>query len=207
MDSRVKLYIDRAENEFRLAKAVFNLSENEKIKIELEANPNDTFYSAVISHSYYSIFYSAKAILLSKGIKTEVPDEHRKTFFAFKENFVDSGLLDKELLVIYDDIIVKADELLSLFAHEKWKRGHFTYKTISQANVEPAQESIDNTIKFLANIKAVIEKQDAEEKRKMEEERKRAEEEKKRAEEERKKSANKKEKNNNKIEKKEEKKS
>ena len=164
MDSRVKLYIDRAENEFRLAKAVFNLSENEKVKIELEANPNDTFYSAVISHSYYSIFYSAKAILLSKGIKTEVPDEHRKTFFAFKENFVDSGLLDKELLIIYDDIIVKADELLSLFAHEKWKRGHFTYKTISQANVEPAQESIDNTIKFLANIKAVIEKQDAEEK-------------------------------------------
>jgi len=188
MDSKVRLRIERAENEFRLAKAVFNLSKNERVKIELGANPDDTFYSAVISHSYYSIFYSAKAILISKGIKTEAPEEHRKTFFAFKENFVDTGLLDKELLIIYDDIIVKADELLSLFAHEKWKRGHFTYKTISQANVEPAQESIDNTIKFLANIKAVIDKQDAEEKRrKEEEERKRAEEEKKkRVEEERK---------------------
>ena len=183
MDSKVKLYIERAENEFRLARAVFNLSKNEKTKIELEANPDDTFYSAVISHSYYSIFYSAKAILLSKGIKTEAPEEHRKTFFAFKENFVDTGLLDKELLIIYDDIIVKADELLGLFAHERWKRGHFTYKTISQANVEPAGESIDNTIKFLANIKAVLEKQDAEEKRRKEQERKRQEEERRKEEE------------------------
>jgi uncharacterized protein (UPF0332 family) len=182
MDSKVKIYIERAENEFRLAKAVFNLSKNEKAKIELEANPDDTFYSAVISHSYYSIFYSAKAILLSKDIKTQVPDEHKKTFFAFKKHFVDNGLLDKELLVIYNDIIVKADELLSLFAQEKWKRGHFTYKTISQANVEPAFESIDNNIKFLSNIKAVIE----ENRRKEEEEkRKKAEEEsKKRAEKE-----------------------
>ena len=158
MDSKVKLYLERAENELRLAKAVFNLSQNEKAKTELEANPNDTFYSAVISHAYYSIFYCAKAILLSKGIKTSAPEEHKNTFFAFKENFVDTGLLDKELLKIYDDMIIKADELLSLFAHEKWKRGYFTYKTVAQANVEPAEESIDNTIKFLSNIKAVLEK-------------------------------------------------
>ncbi len=158
MDSKVKLYLERSENELRLAKAVFNLSKNEKIKAELEANPDDTFYSAAISHSYYSIFYSAKAILLSKGIKTEAPEEHKKTFLAFKENFVDNGVLDKELLVIYDDLIIKADGLLNLFAYEKWKRGHFTYKTIAQANIAPAQESIDNTIKFLTNIKAVLEK-------------------------------------------------
>ena len=60
-------------------------------------------------------------------------------------------------------MIVRADELLQIFKDEKWKRGHFTYKTISQANVEPAKESMDNTIKFLANIKAVIEKQTEEE--------------------------------------------
>ena len=158
MDSEVKLYLERAEQEFRLARAIFNLSKKEKIKIELEANPDDTFYSAVISHCYYSIFYSAKAILLTKGVKNKIPDEHKKTFFSFKKYFVDSGLLDKELLEIYNEIIVKADELLSLFSHEKWKRGHFTYKTIAQANVEPAKESINNTIKFLSNIKKVLEK-------------------------------------------------
>ncbi|MFH1917676.1 MAG: hypothetical protein ABIJ14_01020 [Nanoarchaeota archaeon] len=158
MDSKIRIYLERAENELRLAKAIFNLSKKEKIKIELEANPDDTFYSAVISHCYYSIFYSAKAILLTKGVKTKVPDEHKKTFFSFKKYFVESGLFDKKLLEIYDEIIVKADELLSLFAHEKWKRGHFTYKTIAQANIGPAKESIENTIKFVANIKNVLEK-------------------------------------------------
>ena len=158
MDSKVKLYFERAENEFRLAKARFNLSTQENMKVVLEANPQDTFYSAVISHCYYSIFYSAKAILLTKEIQTKVPDEHKKTFFEFKKNFVDNGVLDKWLIEIYGDLIVKADELLSLFAHERWKRGHFTYKTFSQANIEPARESIDNTLKFLSNIKKVVEK-------------------------------------------------
>ncbi len=157
MDSKAKIYLERAENEFRLARAIFNLSEKENLKIELLANPDDTFYSAVISHCYYCIFYSAKAILLTKKIETKVPNEHKKTYDEFKKNFVDNGLLDKHLLEIYDDLIVKADELLKLFADEKWKRGHFTYKTIAQANIEPAKSSIDNAIKFLSNVKKVAE--------------------------------------------------
>lgn len=155
MDSRVKLYTERAGNEFRLARALFTLSEKETTKIELLANPTDTFYSAVISHCYYALFYSAKAILLTKGIITQSPDEHKKTYFAFKENFVDNGLLDRILLKLYDDLIIKADELLKLFAQEKWKRGHFTYKTLSEANKAPAEESIEHTITFIAHIKKV----------------------------------------------------
>ncbi len=157
MDSEVKLYLERAEHELRLAKAMFNLSGIEKVKIELGTNPHDTFYSAVISHCYYSIFYCSKAILLTKRIKTKPPEEHKETFFEFKKNFVDNGRLDSELFKIYNDMLVKADELLSLFSREKWKRGHFTYKTIAQANIEPAKESIENTIKFLSNIKRVLE--------------------------------------------------
>ncbi|MFC1697592.1 HEPN domain-containing protein [Nanoarchaeota archaeon] len=156
MDSKVKLFLERAENELRLAKAIFNLSNNEEIKIQLEANPNDTFYSASISHAYYTIFYSAKSLLLTKGIDTKSPSVHKKTFEEFQKHFVDTGKLDISLLQIYKKMIVKADELLGLFSHEKWKRGHFTYHTIAQANIEPAKESYDNAKKFLVNIKEVI---------------------------------------------------
>ncbi|MEK6823839.1 MAG: hypothetical protein AABY06_02275 [Nanoarchaeota archaeon] len=158
MDLKVRLYLERAEHEIRLAKAMFNLSAIEKVKIELGANPDDTFYSAVISHCYYSIFYCAKAILLTKGIKTKLPDEHKKTFLEFKKNFVDNGKLDAELFKIYNEMIIKANELLSLFSHEKWKRGHFTYYTLAQANINPAKESIENAIKFASNIKKILEK-------------------------------------------------
>lgn len=152
----VNLYIQRSENEFRLAKLVFNLSDDSEIKVRLGANPDDTFYSAAISHSYYSIFYAAKSLLLTKNIDTKSPEVHRKTFEEFKKNFVDTGILDIKLFQIYKKMIVKADELLGLFSREKWKRGNFTYKTIAQANIDPAKESIGNAKKFLTNIKKVI---------------------------------------------------
>ncbi len=156
MDSKVRLYLERAENEFRLAKGIFNLSEDEKIKIQIEANPGDTFYSAVISHSYYAIFYCAKAMLLTKDIDTESPEIHKRTFQEFKINFVDTGILDFGLLKIYKEMIMRADELLYIFKQEKWKRGHFTYHTIAQANIEPAKESIENAKRFITSIKEVI---------------------------------------------------
>ena len=123
MDSKVKLYLERAENELRFAKVVFNLSEKENLKIELGANPNDTFYSAVISHSYYAIFYSAKAMLLTKKIETEAPEVHKKTLDVFEREFISSGLLDAKLLMIYKEMIIRAEALLEIFKTEKRKRG------------------------------------------------------------------------------------
>ena len=156
MDLEVKLYAQRAGNELRLAGAVFNLSGNPEAKKELGVNEDDSFYSAVISHAYYSIFYAAKALLLTKGIKTESPEVHKKTYMEFKEKFVDSGILDVELLRIYDTMLVRADDLLSLFREGKRKRGHFTYQTVSQANVPYAEESIRNARKFVENVLEVV---------------------------------------------------
>lgn len=160
MDSGVRLYIERAENELELANAVFSFSENKELKRELKVNPSYTFYSAVISHCYYAIFYSVKALLLTQNIKTTLPDVHSKTFDEFKKNFVDTGELDVELLKIYKELVIRAEELLGIFAHEKWKRGHFTYRTVAQANVQPAKDSLDNAKKFVAHINMVISRRD-----------------------------------------------
>jgi uncharacterized protein (UPF0332 family) len=111
----------------------------------------DTYYSAAISHAYYSIFYSAKAYLMLKGIKTQAPEEHKKTFDEFSK-FVEAGTVDMELLEIYKKMIMKADTLLNIFQLEKGKRGKFTYKRIPQANKEPAQESIRNAKIFFNHI-------------------------------------------------------
>ena len=158
MDSMVRIYLSRALNELSQAKLLFTISNDDEKKQEFQIEEEMTFYSGAISHAYYSIFYSAKAILLTKEIKTTAPQVHKKTYEAFKEYFVDSGIIDAELLEIYEDIIVKADELLQIFKDEKWKRGHYTYKPIPQANKGPAEESINNASKFIRNIKMIIEK-------------------------------------------------
>jgi uncharacterized protein (UPF0332 family) len=156
MDLMVKIYLERADNEILAAKSLKKLSENEQAKQDFELPSDITFYSSVISHSYYAIFYAAKAILLTKGIKTSLPDVHKKTFSAFKENLADTGILDVKLLEIYKKIVIRADTLLGIFKDEKWKRGNFTYATIPQANKEPAEDSLNNAKVFVSNINKVI---------------------------------------------------
>ncbi|MBI3035385.1 hypothetical protein HYY71_03610 [Candidatus Woesearchaeota archaeon] len=112
----------------------------------------------MISHSYYSIFYSAKAILLTKGVKTSAPDVHKKTYEEFERVFVNSGILDMKLFEIYKKMVVRADALLQIFKDEKWKRGNFTYKTIPQANKEPADDSLKNAKIFVSHISKIIKK-------------------------------------------------
>jgi len=158
MDSMVKIFLQRSRNEISAAKILSDTSESKDKKQEFQIEEDMTFYSSVISHSYYSIFFAAKAILLTKNIKTQAPEVHKKTFEAFKEHFVESGILDVELLNIYKKIIIKADVLLQIFKDEKWKRGHFTYQTIPQANKKPAEQSMSKAKIFLKNITAIIEK-------------------------------------------------
>jgi len=159
MDSDRKeiLYLDRAKNELDLANAVFKISTETRIKLDLELKEDSTFFSNVISNSYYCIFYSAKAFLYARGIVTFLPEEHRKTLEEF-EKLADSGQIDQELVKIYKDIVVKADELLGIFTKEKSKRGKFTYRMLPQANLEPARESLKNAEKFYKNINLIVNK-------------------------------------------------
>src|SRR3989344_7920396 len=151
MDFEYKIYLIRAQNELNLSMMIQKISDDQKIQVEVFGVKEDTYYSAVISHAYYSIFYAAKAYLLLKGIKTQAPEEHRKIFEEFSK-LVDKGIVDLELLRIYQSILLKADTLLHIFELEKGKRGKFTYRRIPQANQEPAQESINHAKIFFNNL-------------------------------------------------------
>lgn len=159
MNDEAELYLQRAENELIVAQILFDISSNPTLqKEQFKLEKDFTFYSAVISHSYYCIFYSAKAILIKEGIKTNAPEVHKKTIIAFEKYLVETGKLNVELLKIYKKIIVRAEELLGIFSKEKGKRGEFTYQKLPQANREPAKESLDNASFFFKNINKVIRK-------------------------------------------------
>jgi len=151
VDSEYKLYLQRAQNELNLSRIILRISDDKDLQISTFAMKEDTYYSATIAHAYYSIFYGAKAYLLVRGIKTEAPEEHKKTFDQFSK-LVDKGIVDVQLLKIYRNMLIRADTLLHIFKIEKGKRGKFTYKRIAQANREPAQESIKNAEFFFNNI-------------------------------------------------------
>ena len=152
MDSDIKLYLERASNELKLAEIIMQMSINKDLQTKIPTiDKPDTYFSSVISHAYYSIFYTAKAYLIMKGIITKAPEEHKKTYDEFRR-LVLQGIVDKELLRLYEEVLVKAEELLGIFKIEKKKRGEFTYQRIAQANLEPAKESLENAKTFLKNI-------------------------------------------------------
>ena len=157
MDSMTRNYTERSRNEITIAGSLKRLSEEKEAKRFFEIGSQETFYSSVITHSYYAIFYAAKAMLLSKGIKTSSPEIHRRTYDAFKKEFIDTGILDVKLLEIYKKLVIRADTLLEIFKDEKWKRGNFTYNTIPQANKEPAEDSINNARIFVSNMIRILE--------------------------------------------------
>jgi uncharacterized protein (UPF0332 family) len=154
MDSESEIYIKRARNEINLSKMIMKISEDGKIQANIFEMPEDTYYSGVISHAYYSIFYMTKAYLIVKDIKTNPPEEHKKTYEEFKK-LVEKGIIDVELLKIYQQLLTRADTLLKIFQIEKSKRGKFTYKTLPQANVEPAKESIGNAEIFFKHLNSL----------------------------------------------------
>lgn len=157
MDSKAEMFMKRARTEIDSATILFEASsEKSRIKEEMKIQEDSTFYSGVISHSYYSIFYCAKALLLTKGVETSDPFVHSKTYNAFKDTFIDSGLLDAKLLMIYKELIIRADELLEIFRQEKRKRGDFTYTTIPQANRSPAEKSIANAKTFFRHSNSYL---------------------------------------------------
>ncbi|MFH1127356.1 MAG: hypothetical protein ABIG84_04990 [archaeon] len=152
MNALAELYLQRAETELVAAQLLFETSYNERLqKEEFKLEKNFTFYSSAISHAYYCIFYSAKAILMTEDIKTDAPEVHKKTIDAFDDFFVKTGRLDVHLLTIYKKMFLRAEELLSIYSLEKRKRGEYTYQKLPQANVEPAKESIDNASLFFKN--------------------------------------------------------
>ena len=157
MSDEAELYLQRAENELVVAQMLFDVSNNPILqKEQFKLEKDFTFYSPVIGHSYYSIFYSAKAILIKNSIKTEAPEVHKKTLESFEKYLVGTGKLDMELLKIYQKMVVRADALLGIFSMEKRKRGEFTYQKLPQANKEPAQESLNNASFFFKNINKIV---------------------------------------------------
>lgn len=156
MDIKVNSYLDRAENELILAKANFELSTKKNIKEILNIQLNKTFFNDVISECYYSIFYAAKAYLLTQSIETIPPEEHKKTYEKFKQ-IVNSKKLNTQLAKIYDEESEKAETLLKIFFDEKRNRGRFTYNINANANLPFAQTSISNAITFVSTIKSLIE--------------------------------------------------
>jgi uncharacterized protein (UPF0332 family) len=153
MDSTANLFLERAANEHQLTRIILQISDKPDIQRDtFRITEPMTFYSAVIAHSYYAIFFATKSYLHMKGTDTSPPEEHRKVFEEFK-TLVKSGVVDNDLLRIYQEMMLQADTLLGILSKEREKRTIFTYKRMPQSNRPPAEQSVANAHKFIIHLR------------------------------------------------------
>jgi len=156
--------------EFFLAKSLEALQLSKRI-YEICKDKNDPIksYNWVVTTSYYSMFYSATALLahFNKSIKSEI-GIHKLTYHALVYFFLlENNKLQKHFIEKYKDQFDDAEQLLQIsddkastflenlkFEHEK--RTQFTYEMGKIAEENKAKTSLERAEEFVAEVRNLM---------------------------------------------------
>lgn len=116
----------------------------------------------VIVCSYYSMFYIANAVLISRGYKTQGKIAHKVTSDALIVLVL--NLLRKELLESYESVqkdaldlaAIRAENIVESYDLELDKRSRFQYNMLEQTKESKAATSLQRAREFLYELKKVL---------------------------------------------------
>jgi len=143
----VEFFLKNAEDSLQSARCLFEVS----TKHDYLGYDNLAGFLWVINASYYSMFYMARALIESSGIKLKADlSIHALTFDTFVYYFYLTGKLQKQLFEFYaaakEDAAEllgqqRAGEIIEEYSYEKRKREEFTYETGDHAMKSKAEMS------------------------------------------------------------------
>lgn len=161
----VDFFLDNSKKSLRCANALYDLSTNKELQTLIGYSDFDGLLW-VVNASYYSMFYMARALLESEGIKIKSElSVHSITFDAMINFFYINGKLQKKLVEDFVESLEetseilgkqKADLLMEDYFFEKGKRATFTYKTKNIVIKAKAQTSLQRAIRFNDEIKKIL---------------------------------------------------
>jgi len=161
----VDFFIKNSKDSLDSAKVLFDLSVNDKIKVSMGI-PNFNGFLWVINSSYYSMFYMARALLESIGIKIKTDESiHFLVFNALVYYFYSNGKLEKHFIQDFENAQEesaqilgkeKAKEIISSYSNEKEKRSKFTYEIGEIAMKNKAETSLNRAIKFNEEVRKIL---------------------------------------------------
>lgn len=161
----VDFFIKNAKDSLDSAKVLFDISVNEKTK-NILGMPNFNGFLWVINSSYYSMFYMARALLESIGVKIKSDESiHFLVFNALVYYFYSTGKLEKHFIEDFENAQEessevlgkeKAKEMLSDYSNEKEKRARFTYETGEIVMKSKAETSLNRAKKFNEEVRKIL---------------------------------------------------
>lgn len=164
-NKHVDFFLTNAKDSLNSARCLFDMSTNQDYQ-NYTGYVGFNGFLGVINASYYSMFYTARALLEKEGIKFKSDQSiHALTFDALIYYFYLTGKLQKKLFEYYleakEEAIEllgkqKADELVEGYFYEKGKRASFTYEIGTFAIQNKAKTSLIRATRFNKEIKRII---------------------------------------------------
>ena len=161
----VPFFMKNARDSLDSARLLYEVSTSEDLKKQT-GYPDFNGFLWVINSSYYSMFYMARALLESEGIKIKTQMSiHAVVFDTVVQYFYCTGKLEKSFVQDFEDAKddsadllgrEKAKELIDDYFHEKRKRGMFTYELGVTAMQNKALTSLERAKRFNEEIRKML---------------------------------------------------
>lgn len=161
----VDFFIKNSKDSMESAKALFILSIDEKARNSI-GFPNLNGFLWVINSSYYSMFYMARALLESIGVKIKSEESiHFNVLNALVFYFYSNGKLERHFIEDFNSAgeeasqilgKEKAKSLLSDYSSEKEKRAKFTYEIGEIALKNKAEISLNRAKSFNEEVRKIL---------------------------------------------------
>ena len=168
----VDFFMSNAESSLRTASILQEISDQDTLKQTLKTGSDFEAYLWVIVSSYYSMFYSATALLAKQGVRATGQIVHKVTADALIHYFASNEKLAKLLeqyeeaqtvgleLVGREELMKrmqkKADELIISYEGERKKRSKFQYDIGVQARRGYAQTSLERARTFVFETRKLL---------------------------------------------------
>jgi len=161
----VDFFLKNAKDSLDSAKILLDISLNEKTKNSL-GMPDFNGFLWVINSSYYSMFYMARTLLESIGVKIKTEESmHFLVFNALVYYFYSTGKLERHFIEDFENAQEesaqilgkeKAREIISDYSSEREKRGKFTYETGEIAMKGKAETSLSRAKRFYEEARKIL---------------------------------------------------
>lgn len=158
-------FLKNAQDSFNTAQLLYTISTKPDLQ-KATGFPDFNGFLWVINSSYYSMFYMARALLESTGVKIKTDySVHMVTYDALIAYFYATGKIEKEFIEEFQEASIEAEEslgkekakaLMEEYFSEREKRSRFTYEMGEIAMQNKAQTSLDRARRFNETIRKMI---------------------------------------------------
>ena len=161
----VPFFLNNAKNSLEAAELLWNASTDKTMQKTLQIESFNG-YLWVINASYYSMFYMARALLESIGVKIKQRKfVHEITYHCLVHYFYSAKKLQKTFIDDFEEASTtaaellgqqKAAELVEDYGNEKSKRGIITYETGVVAVQNKARTSLERAKRFYGETGKIV---------------------------------------------------